>query len=283
MIWDELLAHISRGLGAVAILLTTFWKADELLSGDGRKILAARLDSMIEAPSHVAAKTITDVVRIYFSGRLPARVFALNVLWFTIASMLLVLLVYIPLTPKFMTQLMTDPLQRWEMGTEFLFDGLTKTFVANYVGFSVFAIRSERDDFDPVRSLFVDVIVKVVVFIAMTAVIYVLYARIHGSFGGSDWLALRSVKPTLLYAVKFQDLTAVYLYSLAISSLPLYITALVQAMADNPRFAAAIRRTFFWLPFHDKPIRALAVVLGCFFGLFAVLAGMVASAAGRWW
>jgi len=281
VIWDQLVAHITRGLGAVTILLATFWKGDDLMSAEGRKLLTAKLDSAIAAPRD-EAKNVADIMRMYFSGRLPPWRFALNVLWFTIASMLLLMLVYIPLAPKFLTSLATDPLQRWEVGTEFLFDGLTKTFLANYVGFSIFAMRSERDDFDPVRSLFVDVVAKVLVFIVATAVIYVAYARIRGTFGGSDWKALYAITPTLLYAAKFQDLTAVYLYSLAISSLPLYIAALAQAMADHPRFSAAIRLAFFWLPFHDKPVRALAVVLGCFFGLFAMLASMLATAAGRW-
>jgi hypothetical protein len=282
VIWDQLVAHITRGLGAVAILLATFWKGDDLMSAEGRKLLTAKLDSAIAAPSRDEAKNVADILRMYFSGRLPPWRFALNVLSFTIVSMLLLMLVYVPLTPQFFTSLTTDPLQRRAVGTQLLFDGFIATCIANYVGFSIFAMRSEHHDFDPVRSLFVDLVVKVLVFIVATAVIYVAYARIHGAFTGSDQAALKAVKPTVLLAAKFQNLTAVYLYSLAISSLPLYIAALAQTMADYPRFSAAIRLAFFWLPFHDRPVRSLAVVLGCFFGLFAMLASMLATAAGRW-
>jgi hypothetical protein len=159
---------------------------------------------------------------------------------------------------------------------------LTRTFVANYVGFNVYSLRSEQVDFDPAKSLFVDVVIKVVVFIVLTAPIYVAYANTKGAFTGSTRIALAKVGPTILLAAKFQNLTAVYLYSLAISSLPLYLAALLRAMADHARFSAAVRSVFFWLPFNDKPVRALATVLGCFFALFAMTAGLFASAASRW-
>ena len=280
MIWDDTVAHLSRGVGAVAILAVTFWKGDDLLSNDGRKLIAARLEATMAEPSQ-DAKGVSDLLRAYFSGRLPAWRFALNVLVFTLASMLLLMIVYVAITPGFFKSLVTDRQQLSAVVSQFLLDGLIKTFAANYIGFSIFAKRLEQGDFDPLKSLFVDVIVKVVAFIAVTALIYQIYAQM-GSFTGSSQKALEAVRPTILAAAKFQNLTAVYLYSLAISSLPIYLAALLHAMAVRPRFSAAIQSMFFWLPFHDKPVRALAVVLGCFFGIFAMLAGTLAIAAGRW-
>jgi hypothetical protein len=282
MIWDPIIEHLARVIGSTAILVTTFWKGDDLISSAGRKLLAVRINAAIASPSRTEAKVLSDVVRAYFAGNLPAWRFVLNVFVFTIASMLLLMLIYVPLTPGFFSSLLVDQLQRSEVVTQFLLDGLTKTFVANYVGFSIFAMRSVRDDFDPLKSLFVDIVVKILVFIAATAAIYVAYAHINGAFTGSARRALLAVGPTIVTAAKFQDLTAVYLYSLCISSLPLYLTALVQTMADHPGFSAAVRSIFFWLPFDEKPIRALAVVFGCFFGFFAVLASTFATALARW-
>lgn len=281
MIWDDLVGYASRAVGAVAILVTTFWKGDDLISSDGRKLISARINGAITSSGEAAA--IEEVVRAYFSGRLPALRFAANVMLFTISSMLLLLVIYVSLTPNFLSSLINDPMQRSQLLKQFVFDGLIKTFVANYIGFSVYSLRSERVDFDPVRSLFVDVVIKVVVFIVLTAAIYVAYAKIQGAFSGKTGTALAAVGPTILLAAKFQNLTAVYLYSLALSSLPLYLAALLRALSDHPRFSAVIRSLFFWLPFHDKPVRALAVVLGCFFALFALLAGLLANAVSRWY
>ena len=49
------------------------------------------------------------------------------------------------------------------------------------------------------------------------------------------------------------------------------------ALAENPRFADAMRSAFFWLPFEEKPIRALSVVTGIFVALFAVVAALFAN------
>ena len=54
MIWDDTVAHLSRGVGAVAILAVTFWKGDDLLSNDGRKLIAARLEATMAEPSQDA-------------------------------------------------------------------------------------------------------------------------------------------------------------------------------------------------------------------------------------
>ena len=279
MLWDELLAHVTRAVGAVAIVAATFWKGDDLISSEGRKLLASRINGAIVSPGEGVA--IQELVRAYLSARLPAMRFVINVLLFTISSMLLLLIVYIALTPKFMSSLIDDPMQRSELFSQFFIDGLTKTFVANYIGFSVYSLRSERVDFDPAKSLFVDVVIKVIVFIALTAAIYVAYANFTEAFTGKTSTALAAVGPTILLAAKFKNLTAVYLYSLAISSLPLYLAALARALSDYPRFSAAVRGLLFWLPFQDKPVRAMATVLGCFFVLFALTAGMLATTVSR--
>ncbi len=282
MIWDPIIEYFTRATGAVAVLAATFWKGDDVISSEASKWLAARIGERIKTPSHEDARNLSDIVSAYFSGRLPAWRFIRNVFLFTIVSMLVLMLVYVPLTPGFFSSLSTEQLQRSIVFSQFLFEGLLATFVANYVGFSIFAARSSRDDFDPFKSLFVDVVAKILVYIMVTALIYVAYARIKGSFTGSDRAALEAVGPTIVGAAKFQNLSAVYLYSVCISSLPLYLVALARAMADYPRFSAAIRSVFFWLPFGDKPIRAIAVVLGVFFAAFAVIASMFAAAIERW-
>jgi hypothetical protein len=101
---------MSRTVGAVAILVGTFWRGDDLISSDGRKLIAARINGAIASAEEAAA--VEEMVRAYFSGRLPALRFAANVMLFTISSMLLLLVIYIALTPNFLSSLIEDPMQR---------------------------------------------------------------------------------------------------------------------------------------------------------------------------
>jgi hypothetical protein len=281
MLWDDLLSHLTRGLGAIAIIGATFWKGDDLVSEDGRKLISARLDAAISSPDANISRQVAAVARAYFSRRMPALAFIRNVLIFTIAAFLLLLTIYISLIPGFFGQLVSDADARWRFLGRLLGNGFVVTFVTNYIGFSVYAVRVDQADFRAARSLFVDIIVKVAAFIAITAVTYVVYANVYGSFSGSTHLALRAVGPTIIDAIWFRDLTSVYLYSVAISSLPLYLSFLVELMAYSPPFSRFVQLAFFWLPFRDKPIRTLALIFGTFFAVFASATAILVTAATR--
>jgi hypothetical protein len=100
---------------------------------------------------------------------------------------------------------------------------------------------------------------RVVLFIALHAVIYTLSADWFGSFGGSRLKTLRVVAPTLAQSALFQNISGVYLYATLISALPLYITAIERS--DH------LGRLLTRLPGRAGPVfSALAL-----FGLFAVL------------
>jgi hypothetical protein len=54
---------------------------------------------------------------------------------------------------------------------------------------------------------------------------------------------------------------------------------LIYYMANHPLFASIVQTIFFWLPFKEKPIRALSIVSGFFLAIFAGCAAVAASIA----
>jgi hypothetical protein len=125
--------------------------------------------------------------------------------------------------------------------------------------------------------LAIDMIGKVVLFIVVAAMVYIMFAHWAGSFNGSEIMALRAVGSTIAGAASFENLTGAYLYATAISTFPLFLGACIEIMQESPAFSRIVRGAFFFLPFKDKPIRAIAVVVGTFFAMFGVVVTGIAG------
>ena len=80
----------------------------------------------------------------------------------------------------------------------------------------------------------VDIGVRVFLFLALHALIYVLSADWFGSFGGSRKTALSVVAPTLARSAFFENISGVYLYATMVSALPLYVSAIKQSQVLRP-------------------------------------------------
>src|SRR5579885_3353978 len=106
MSWEAVVEYFTRAAGAFATLAATLWKGDDVISSDARKWLAACIENGIEKPCSEDAKMLSDIVASYFSRELPALRFVRNVFVFTVASMLALMLAYVPLTPGFFSSLM---------------------------------------------------------------------------------------------------------------------------------------------------------------------------------
>jgi hypothetical protein len=275
---DNFFGFLTRSTVAIVTFLGVFWKGDEsLLSESGRKLLFANLVSSVDTPFHPLI-----IMDRYFSPQLPGLRFVLNVLLFSLASLFLLLFTYITWTPGFWNQLLTDGLARMHFFREVLLYGLPTTFIVNYLGFmgySYFAHSGTNMVNLKVRHiLIIDLLARVALFVAVTTIIFIAFAHFTDeAFLGSKVRALKSVGPTLAYAAVFQDLSGVYLYATAISAFPLFVGACIEAMQESPPFSRLIRGVFFFLPFADRPIRSVAVVVGTFFAIFSAVALGVAS------
>jgi hypothetical protein len=267
---DDVVKYLTSGMGQIGVVILAFWKADDLLSEAGRKQIFEALQG--NTRSSFAAVSIMER---YFSAALPAALFLWNTLVFTVAAVLVLLLFYISITPGLWGSLLHDPYARFQFLRQVFGNGLVVVFVANYIGFTVFAKFHRESRWPPLAVLALDIALRLVIFTLTTAATYVIFAEVGGAFRGDDWMALQAVLPTLRGAATFQNLTGVYLYACAISSLPLFVAACIDVMQRNAAVANAIRSFFFFLPFKDRPMRSVAFVLGVFVALFAFLVSVV--------
>ena len=189
----------------------------------------------------------------YFSIDMPGLLFLRNVLLFSIAALVPILLVYVSITPGFASALMDGGPALSRFLRQVLTNGLPVVFVLNYVGFFLFALSQDphRSHRDPAVFLLLDFVVRITLFLFLHAIIYVLSADWFGSFGGNRITALRVVAPTLARSALFENISGVYLYATLVSAVPLYVSAIGRSPRLRPLAAA--------FPFQSGKI-AIAVI-----------------------
>jgi hypothetical protein len=185
--------------------------------------------------------------------------------------------------PASVCQLITDAAASRLFFGQVLGNGLVVLLATNFVGyfFDQFMIgKSPQSGISLIsRMLPIDILIKLGSFVVFTTVSYVLYAYFAEAFLGDPIVAIRTVVPTISEAIWYRNLTAVYLYSAAFGSLPIFIIAALRFLAVHPRISRAATAAIFWLQFlENKPIRLLAIVLGTFLAGFSVAAYVVLAA-----
>ena len=170
---------------------------------------------------------------------MPGVQFLRNVLLFSLAGLLPVLVLYVALSPGFATALADGGPALMRFLRQVLTNGLPVIMVVNYVGFLLFALSHERSGSgrDPGTYIVVDFFSRLGLFVSLHALIYVVSADWYGSFGGSPTTALRVVAPTLARSALFENISGVYLYATLVSAIPLYVSA----VRRSPRLAPVIR------------------------------------------
>ena len=201
-----------------------------------------------------------------FSLDLPFRVFARNTALVSLACLIPLTLLYVALTPGFGALLAQGGPPLWRFLRQIVTNGLPVVFAVNYVAFLMFArMNAARPGAgDPALVVPIDMLARLVIFIVLHAVIYVVSADWFGSFGGSRSTALRVVAPTLARAALFENLSGVYLYATLLGAVPVYAAALER----SPRLCALAGR---------PPERWGAVLLA--FACCAIFAVLLSAAA----
>ncbi|MFW5881126.1 MAG: hypothetical protein ACOCTP_01230 [Roseicyclus sp.] len=195
----------------------------------------------------------------------PPRL-ARNALLASLATLVPLLSIFVALTPGFAGMLADGgPALRLFL-RQVLFNGLPVVFVVNWLGLLLHA-RSGRGmgRWDAAAAIPLDMALRLALFVALHAVIYVLAARWFGSFGGSPATALRAVMPTLARSAHLENVSGVYLYATLVSALPLHASAI----GRSARLAPLLRR----LP--DPAGRWLMALAGL--GLLALLLGVAGA------
>ena len=199
---------------------------------------------------------------------MPGMLFLRNVLLFSLAGLIPVLVLYVLLSPGFASALAAGGASLSRFSRQLITNGVPVVVVVNYVGFFLFALSNKQPGSNRDSAIFiaVDVVARIGVFVGLHALIYVLSADWFGSFGGSRATALSVVAPTLARSALFENISGVYLYATLISAVPLY--------------ASSIRRSSILRPIAEVVPYSVghAVMAIAIFGLLAVILTALAAA-----
>lgn len=164
----------------------------------------------------------------FFSLEMPFSRFAWNTMLVSLAGLLPLLAIFVALTPGFATALSENRQALERFLRQVVTNGLPVVFVVNYLAFFLYASTNARGNLErrPGLVLFLDVAARLVAFIVLHILIYVLSADWFGSFGGSRATAIRVVAPTLARSAFFENVSGVYLYATLVSAIPLYVSVI---------------------------------------------------------
>ncbi|OZB20103.1 MAG: hypothetical protein B7X55_01470 [Rhodobacterales bacterium 34-62-10] len=174
-----------------------------------------------------------------FSLELPFSRFAWNTLVVSLAGLLPLLVLFIAMTPDLAGHLAGGGPALSRFVRQVLTNGVPVVFVVNYVAFFLYASTNARGNHErrPGSVLFLDVAARLVAFIVLHILIYVLSADWFGSFGGSRAMAVRVMAPTLARSAFFENISGVYLYATLVSAIPLYVSVIEGWLAQGRSFA----------------------------------------------
>lgn len=250
------------------------WNSDKIKSEDGANLMYGHISHTAEQPSQ---SKISDVIDTFLKSRFSSNGFMgflLNVFILTCISLAIMLAVYTSQTSGFYSYL-TSP----GFLAQFFGNGFFVTFVTNCLILSAYPLVLERFVREGLTNAFLlmlmDQLLKIGLFLLLTAVSYIWFAEFKGAFNGSKELALKAIPDTVLLGLKFGNLTSVYIYSLLLSSFPLFIVLTIKLMANSDRARSTVQRILFWLPFKNKPLRLVGSVFAAFCGLFALLVSIL--------
>lgn len=269
-ILKEASTFLSGFVIATSALALALWKADALISDAGAKRLYGAINQTLQAPrDSKIARTLESLLDHYFSLNAGWPTFLKNVFILTLCTLVALLCIYVVKTPELAGQLLTKRFLR-----QFFGNGFVVTFAVNCVAFSQYKrlTTSFVTDSLPRNLAFIglDFLLKAFTFVVFTLLTYFVFALATDAFSKNVPDVPRVAATTILLALRFENLTGVYVYSLVLSSFPIFVVVIVKLMLVSPTFAKVVQQIFFWLPFENKPIRATTLVLAIFASLFAL-------------
>lgn len=265
------LPSFMQALSAPALLLMMFFGADSLVGKEASKALSEAIDATANNPvESKPAKALEEFLEDNFSFKKGLANFLQSVFLLTIFSLLFFLTIYTARMSSLYDQLLTKGFL-----AQFIGNGLVITFAINCFLFSQYKnLLASFVDGSILKNflwIFADICVKALLFIGLTTVIYISFALTTNAFGGHVQDAIRAVPITIWHALFFENLTSVYIYSMLLSSVPIYLVVIIKLMIHHPGFSRSMQRLVFFLPVKEKPIRAAAVLFAALLASFGLV------------
>ncbi|WP_159874171.1 hypothetical protein [Novosphingobium sp. 9U] len=282
---DELFRQIpsllAQGFTFIVIAPLFWWKADDLVSKDAREELVKAVSGGATADTRQALDGLRDMLDAYLPWRKAISTYLIRVLLISFLSTLSVGIIYFSKTGGFWIQFTSGEQARNNFLSQLLLDGFLKIFLVNAIGLlphSYYVGRlTSSGAIACLGYLAFDIVTREILFIALSAVIWVGFAFAFGSFAGSAQMAFEALLPTFVNAGYFRNLTSVYVYAVAASSLPLLIGVLARVLGITPTSRRIVKVLLFVLPWKEKPVRSLALLAAVLMTLFAMLGSALLS------
>ncbi|MEM1195426.1 MAG: hypothetical protein AAGH57_04935 [Pseudomonadota bacterium] len=272
--------------GFVLIMMTMFWGADSFISKEGRARLVNIIASYEKDGFQRVLPDVLAVIQRYFPGRQALGKHLPNVLLLSALSLAAVSYVYWKDTGGFWNQFNSGARMERNFLAQLAFDGLLKVFIVNCIAMLAYESYMERvQNFGVIACLgllIMDVVLRLLLFLLVSVVIWTGFVAIGGSFQGEFQAAYAALLETVQGAILFGNLTGTYLYANAIGALPLFLVVALRIISASPQVNGFVRGALFWLPWREKPLRFMLVVtclLIAFFGFLSAQAMAVIAAA----
>ena len=272
-------ATLAQSAFAPALIVGLFYGSDKLLSTAASKSIAeAIMDVAAQPKDSKWSAALQEFLAEHFPPKGNPGKFWFSVLLSTLVSLLIVLAIYAARMSSLISQLLTTGFLR-----QFIGNGILITLLVN--AFAYWQYRNllqsfvSSSIFRNVLWILADLFAKAILFIILTAIIYCTFALTSRAFGGSLESALKAVPITIHEALFFRNLTSVYLYSLLLSSFPIFLAIVIKLFILHPAFARVSQKILFFLPLAEKPVRAAAIIFAFFSGLFCLIVSALLSPA----
>ncbi|MEM9311509.1 MAG: hypothetical protein AAGA34_08685 [Pseudomonadota bacterium] len=276
-----LFGYLTGTGGFVLIMMTMFWGADSFISKQGRERLVGVISNYEKGGFQRVLPDVLKVIRRYFPGRHALGTYLPNVLLLSALSLAAVNFVYWTNTGGFQNQFATGASTRVFL-SQLVFDGLLKVFIVNWIAMLAYESYITRiASFGLVGCMglvMMDVVLRLGLFLLVSAVIWSGFVAIFGSFQGDFQSAYEALPQTVRGATSFGNLTGTYIYANAIGALPMLLVVTLRILSLSPRITGFVRGALFWLPWREKPLRFLLIVTCLLIGLFGFLTAQAMAA-----
>lgn len=202
-----------------ALVLLTFWGGDKVLSSAGAKKLYGYISQTVRKPEDSRIFSfVQNILDNNYSKKNGIFKLLRNIAIFSLVTMLVMLSVYAARQPAITEVLLTSGFLK-----QFFLNGFIVVFFVNLTTLVVYPYILNIISTSPLSKSFLFILFeslgKVLVFLLLTFLTWSYFAYVEDAFGGRGAKgALEAIPATLLFAIKFKNLTSVYLYSVAISS-----------------------------------------------------------------
>ncbi len=186
------------------------------------------LDSLFSRDEAVVFGAVRDACEHLYLSPTGAVHVLRNMLWVTVATLLPCLALFLLRRPSALQSGMWAQVALHGMPVVLL----VNLAMAHFYGVFLTRLLS-GSQWRHLLWLLSDALARVLLTVLLTALSFLLWAKLKGAFAGSASSALGAVTSSFRYGIRFESLTGVYLYSVGLGALPVFALGFLPILARN--------------------------------------------------